>query len=280
MIEAAGSMGCGLVMASIIAIIAISRQAIIAIFATGRNFPRRQIPSMYENWLKEQLAEAPHGTKRVLAQRMGIDGPKLSKTLAGNRELSAAELARAVEFFGRSPPDLQKPPAGPRGVPIPPGGPLPYGGTVAAGDWLSVDDFNQDLADVQVPISVPRHPGYPQLEQIAWRVHGDSMTEAGILEGMWLVGAKYLDYVDRIGELDNGSYVVVERKRYQGAERELTVKEVQFARRGMRLIPRSSNPRHKEFFIDLDHDADPDTESVAIVGVVLWVGRDLAPAAK
>src|SRR5690606_25261264 len=109
---------------------------------------------------------------------------------------------------------------------------------------------------------------------------GTSMDLAGILDGEWLVGASYSDYVDKIGELDNGDYVVVERTRYQGSERELTVKEVQFARLGMRLIPRSSDRRHKEFFIPLDNDADPDRESVRIIGVVLWVGRDLAPGGR
>jgi phage repressor protein C with HTH and peptisase S24 domain len=177
----------------------------------------------------------------------------------------------------QEPRESRRPATGP--IAVPPGR-LPYAGKVAAGEWLDNDDFNQDLNDNTVPESVPRHPGYPKLEQMAWRVFGDSMNEAGILEGMWLVGASYADYVDKIGELDNGNYVVVERTRYQGAERELTVKEVQFARKGMRLIPRSTNEKHKEFFIPLDTDADPDRESVRILGVVLWAGRDLAPGAK
>lgn len=164
-------------------------------------------------------------------------------------------------------------------VPVPPGQ-LPYGGTVAAGEWLTVDEFNQDLGDHEVPIWVPRHPLYSQLQQIAWRVAGDSMDLAGIIDGEWIVGASYADYVDKIGELDNGNYVVVERSRYGGSERELTVKEVQFARRGMRLIPRSSNAKHKEFFIDLDEEADPDVETVRILGVVLSVVRDMAPRSR
>jgi SOS-response transcriptional repressor LexA len=204
----------------------------------------------------------------VEGKKQSVRSDKLPE-LARALKLDAAALARnAMKRLPES--------GSPDTVPVPPGR-LPYGGVVAAGDWLTVDEFNQDLADQVVPESVPRHPGYPKLEQIAWRVRGDSMDQAGILDGMWLVGAPYLEYVDRIGELDNGAYVVVERTRYQGAERELTVKEVQFARRGMRLIPRSSNPRHREFFIDLDEKADPDTESVRILGVVLWAGRDLAP---
>lgn len=218
-----------------------------------------------------------------LAKKAGLGESFVRDILRGKTAVPKADnLAKLAEALETTPEELlgTAPKRAPKGVPIPPGGRLPYGGTVAAGDWLSVDDFNQDVADVRVPLSVPRHPGYPQLEQVAWKCRGDSMDLAGILDGMWLVGAKYLDYVDKIGELDNGNFVVVERTRYQGAERELTVKEVQFARRGMRLIPRSSNPRHREFFIDLAPEADPDVEVVSILGVVLWVGRDLAPSAK
>lgn len=229
--------------------------------------------------------DAKGWTKAELSRRSGVPYDSINKYLRGNIDQPRGDTVdRLADALGvdrlwlkegvRAEPAAAKP-----GVPVPPGR-LPYGGTVAAGDWLTVDDFNQDFADTRVPDSVPRHPRFPQLEQIAWRVRGNSMDQAGILDGEWLVGASYADYVDKVGELDNGFFVVVERARYQGAERELTVKEVQFARKGMRLIPRSSDPRHKEFFVPLDEDADPDRESVRILGVVLWVGRDLAPGAK
>lgn len=62
---------------------------------------------MYENWLKERLVGAPHGTKGRLAEHMGLDGSKLSKTLKGERELSARELERAVDFFGAAPDEFK-----------------------------------------------------------------------------------------------------------------------------------------------------------------------------
>jgi SOS-response transcriptional repressor LexA len=228
--------------------------------------------------------EAKGWTKAELARRSGVPYDSVNKYLRGSidqpRGDTIDKLADALEVDRLWLKEgVRSAAPAPKAIHVPPGR-LPYAGRVAAGDWLDNDDFNQDLADNSVPESVPRHPRYPQLEQMAWRVFGDSMNEAGILEGMWLVGASYADYVDKIGELDNGNYVVVERTRYQGSERELTVKEVQFARKGMRLIPRSTNEKHKEYFIPLDTDADPDRESVRILGVVLWVGRDLAPGAK
>lgn len=245
------------------------------------------------NWNERLQTEldAKGWTKAELARRSGVPYDSINKYLRGSisqprgdaldRIADALEIDRLWLKEG-----VMSPPAGisdrrelspPRTVPS---GRLPYAGRVAAGDWLTVDDFNQDLADSTVPAFVPRHPDFPKLEQMAWRVVGSSMDLAGILDGMWLVGASYADYVDRIGELDNGFFVVVERSRYQGAERELTVKEVQFARKGIRLIPRSSESRHKEFFVPLDEEADPDKETIRILGVVLWVGRDLAPGAK
>lgn len=168
-------------------------------------------------------------------------------------------------------------PAEPRAVPA---GQLPYGGKVSAGYFLSLDEFNQDLEHFQVPASVSPHPRYPNLQQAAYQALGDSMNAIGLLDGMWVVAASYADWIDKIGELDNGNYVVVQRTRASGAELERTVKEVQFARRGMRLIPRSTNPVHKEFFIDLDTEADNDTEEVSIIGVVLWFGNDVDPRSK
>lgn len=147
---------------------------------------------------------------------------------------------------------------------------VPFGGKVGAGGFLPVlDYFNQDDENKPVPQTAVRHPGYPAIAQFAWLVEGDSMTDAGILDGMWVVAGTYSDYIDRVGDIDNGQYVIVERTRFGGSERELTIKEVQFTRSGMRLVPRSPNPRHKELFIPLDPNADGDEETVRILAVVL-----------
>lgn len=147
---------------------------------------------------------------------------------------------------------------------------VPFGGRVGAGGFLPVlEYFHQDDENHAVPHTVMRHPGYPAIPQYAWLVEGDSMTQAGIQDGMWVVAGSYLDYIDKIGEVENGQFVIVERTRFGGSEAELTIKEVQFTRGGMRLVPRSTNAKHKELFIPLDPSADTDSETVAIKAVVL-----------
>lgn len=220
------------------------------------------------------------------ARALGMPYPTYAGHENGSRGVRA-NLERYARKYGVSTdwlltekgpgPSGTKPRLEPRPVPA---GHLPYGGKVSAGYFLSVDEFNQDLDYFEVPPSIPRHPTYPMLQQSAYQAIGDSMNEIGILDGMWVVAASYADWIDKIGELDNGNYVIVQRSRAGGSEIERTVKEVQFARRGMRLVPRSTNPTHKEFFIDLDTDADPDTEQVSIIGVVLWFGNDVDPRSR
>ena len=147
---------------------------------------------------------------------------------------------------------------------------VPFGGKVGAGGFLPVQEyFDQDDENQLIPQSVVKHPAFPNIPQHAWLVEGDSMDLAQIYSGMWVVAANYLDYVDKVGELANGQIVIVERSRLGGSEAELTIKEVQFSRGGMRLVPRSSNPKHKELFIPLDAEADNDTVAITIRAVVL-----------
>lgn len=231
-----------------------------------------------------KLREALGWSQADLAKRVGATQQSIGMIEAGKvkRPTKLHEIAKALNadvdyLIGAN--DV-KPVDGLRGpVAISTQG-VSYGGRVGAGGFLPVNEyFDQDDDSIVVPSTVTRHPAFPTVAQNAWLVDGDSMDQAGIYDGMWIVAAKYLDYVDKVGELRNGQFVIVERNRHGGSERELTVKEVQFARGGMRLLPRSSNPKHRAFFIPLDTDADPDTEVVMVVGVVLAATRDFAALA-
>lgn len=155
------------------------------------------------------------------------------------------------------------------------GTPLQYAGVVQAGAFLAVDDyFNQDPE--QVPDFVLPDNSLPRkVRQYAWRARGDSMNEAGILDGMWIVAADAGDYVDCIQDVETGDLVVVERTRHQGAEREVTVKEVHFFRNRYELRPVSSNSDHAPIIVENDRDANDSDTEVKIVGVVLTAYANL-----
>lgn len=249
------------------------------------HFYEKQYPGM-ESVLQERvLARMKELNLKAspLAKKAGLGDSFVRDILRGKTSVPKADnLDRLARALDTTPEYLLGSDGAPMEGPIAiPAGRVPYAGKVNAGAFLEVDEyFNQDDGDHLVPEYVPRHPAYPQLPQRAWHIGGDSMNEAGMTDGMWAIAAPYADYVDLIGELDNGSFVVVERLRHGGSQREVTVKEVQFARKGMRLIPRSTNKKHPEFFIPLDEEADNDTEQVRILDVVLWAVHDVSPRSR
>lgn len=161
------------------------------------------------------------------------------------------------------------------GTPLPhTGRKLQYAGRVQAGAFIATDDyFNQDFEDV--PDHVKPDPAFPNVRQYAWRSYGDSMNEAGILDGMWIVGADASDYYDVYGDIKTEDLVIVERTKHQGAERELTVKEIHYFRDRYELRPVSSNTAHEAIIVKHDHDVDADGLEVRIIGVVLTAYANL-----
>jgi len=151
---------------------------------------------------------------------------------------------------------------------------LRFAGRVQAGAFVATDEyFNQDYEPV--PSHVLPVPKYSKVRQYAWRSYGDSMNEAGILDGMWVVGADASDFIDVYGDIRSGDLVVVERTRHQGTERELTVKEVHFFKDRYELRPVSSNKDHSPIVVQRDHEVDGDGIEVKIVGVVLTAYANL-----
>lgn len=139
--------------------------------------------------------------------------------------------------------------------------------------FLPVNEyFQQD--EYEVPEFVKEQPAYQKARQYCYQVRGDSMSLAGIEDGMWVVAADYADFIDQYGEVESGEYVVVERTRHQGAERELTVKEIRFYRDRYELLPRSGNPDHKPIVVPHNHEVSGDDITVRIVGVLLTAYRD------
>lgn len=150
---------------------------------------------------------------------------------------------------------------------------LTYAGKVEAGLFRPVDEyFNQD-EDWDRPPGLVRDPAFPKVRQYAWQARGNSMDKAGIRDGQWIVGADAADYIDMHGDIESGDLVVVQRLRFGGSERELTVKEIRYYRDRYELHPRSSDDRYQPIIVKNDHSAED--EEITIIGVVLSAYTDL-----
>jgi SOS-response transcriptional repressor LexA len=149
-----------------------------------------------------------------------------------------------------------------------------FAGITQAGLWRAVDDdFNQDT-EVDIPAIVQRDPRYPKLRQYVYRNEGHSMNAAGIEDGMWIVAVDAGDFIDQVRDIESGNFVVVERTRFQGAERELTVKEIRYYRDRYELHPRSHDKAYTPIIVP-HNDAPEDETEVRVVGLVLGAYRDL-----
>jgi len=148
---------------------------------------------------------------------------------------------------------------------------LPIRGEVQAGMWLAID-----YEPEQRTYPAAADPRYPKALQWLSVVKGDSMnalvradgTPAGIYEGdmVHCIDAIGAHYTPRTGDV-----VEVERIRFQGRERELTIKQVEVTPSGVLLWPRSSNPQHQA---PLPYaEGDQDATEVRIRGWVIGINR-------
>jgi transcriptional regulator with XRE-family HTH domain len=139
---------------------------------------------------------------------------------------------------------------------------LPVRDRVQAGAWLLADDTGQDY-----PRTYPaaRDARFPNADQWLSEVVGDSVNRLGINHGdlVHLVDATGIGYSPRSDDI-----VEIERLRFDGAERELTLKQVEV--RGDRVLfwPRSTNARWTEPVVLLEDVAEEAVE-VRIRGLVL-----------
>lgn len=111
---------------------------------------------------------------------------------------------------------------------------------VQAGAWLAADDTIQTFPRTY-PATLDGR--YPQADQWLSEIVGDSMNRLAIYDGDFVhcVDAEAINYQPR-----NTDIVEVERLRVGGAERELTVKQIEITPAGILLCPRSTNPRWSE----------------------------------
>lgn len=137
---------------------------------------------------------------------------------------------------------------------------------VQAGAWLLADDSDQS-EPVRMP-AIP-DPRYPHADQWLAHVAGDSVNKLNIFDGdlVQVVDAIAIGYHPRSGDV-----VEVERLRADGAERELTIKQIEIGADGIQLWPRSTNPRWTEPLGLTDGANDANVE-VHIRGLVIGMMR-------
>jgi SOS-response transcriptional repressor LexA len=154
----------------------------------------------------------------------------------------------------------------PQGLSVAPSGPasvdsLPMIGPIQAGKWAEIDESVQDEP---VFFSVVADRRYPHARQWLREVKGDSMNARGVMPGQL---AHIVDIMDAGINLNSGMIVEVTRSRDGGALREITLKEVEISPQGIRLWPRSTNPRWTDPVV-LDDGRSGDIE-VRITGLLL-----------
>lgn len=118
---------------------------------------------------------------------------------------------------------------------------LPIRGRVQAGAWLQVDEFSQ-----VEPKAYPsaKDPRFPHADQWLSEVVGDSVNALGINDGDLV---HVVDIWSGGWRPTTGDIVEVERERFQGQEREVTIKQVEVTQAGTYMLwPRSTNPRWKD----------------------------------
>jgi repressor LexA len=165
-----------------------------------------------------------------LAAHLGIDQPKISKILRGERQIKAAEMDRIRALLGAPSP------AGETALRA-----IPIIGQVAAGNWKEA--IEHPIASLPAP-----DPSIPA-RAFALRVSGDSMDRF-VDDGATVI----VDPDDRA--LFPGRFYVV-----LNDEGETTFK--QFQADPARLVPCSSNPSHHAIEID-------GSGRFELVGRVIW----------
>lgn len=140
---------------------------------------------------------------------------------------------------------------------------LPIRDRVQAGAWLMADDSSQTEPRRH---AFARDPRFPHADQWLSEIFGDSVDRLGIFDGDLV---HCVDFEGSGIALQSGQIVEVERVRFGGQERELSIKQVELTPAGPLFWPRSTNPRWQTP-LSLTAGAENDDEiTVQIRGLVV-----------
>jgi SOS-response transcriptional repressor LexA len=145
---------------------------------------------------------------------------------------------------------------------------MPVRGEVAAGLWQEVDGIVD--ANPFEPIPMALDPRYPKDAQYGLVVRGTSINKIAQPGDVLIC----LDLAMVSIEPKPGELVIVERKRFQGSEREVTAKRLQREGKLVLLLPDSTDPQWQEAMKFDAKKANPDIE-VSIIAIVSGVWRPI-----
>ena len=196
-------------------------------------------------------------------KRPGIFRPEVQRKLAKALGVTPADLLEARRALD-GPAAERRPMAEIREFrPKAAAGDLIIRDRVQAGAFLVADDLSQLEPR---PYPALRDSRYPAAEQWLSQVVGDSVNLLGIIEGdlVHCVSAIDIGYTPRTGDI-----VEVERLRFGGRMRELTVKQVEVTTEGVVLWPRSTNEQFSAPVVLTDGLADGEEAEVRIRGLIV-----------
>lgn len=229
------------------------------------------------NWLDPFIRNSSVPSQEALADLIGVSRATVNRLANDHSKLKRDRAELIARHLGVTTEDLMlnrlpweaKTSGSPDGDGAVRGRPLGSAivvATVEAGAWREVDEFDQSDPEW---VAVPPDDKYPDATQDVYNVAGDSMNALEphpITPGSRVVAVRY-DEIAARAPLRDGLVVVVQRSRYDGQERELTVKQVAWFDDRIEFQPRSTNPKHKPIVVEHDKWEDNGIE-VAIVGLV------------
>lgn len=217
---------------------------------------RMTTPTQIRTWLVETLQREGLSVDEW-AKRAGVAKSTIFRALKPDYEFvtSSRTLAKLADAVGA------EPPASITNVKLAPSF-LPVRYRVQAGLWYEVD---AEEPPEQLALAVLPDPRFAAFPQWLEKVVGDSV-DLRIPGGHYVhvIDAQEMGYAPR-----HGDWVVVERRRDQGAVRERTIKQVDAKNGHIQLVPRSRNPKWSE---PVDYEAgarEGEAVEVVIVGLVV-----------
>lgn len=209
---------------------------------------------------------------RAASIAAGMSPDTLGKFLTGeSRSLRATNMAALAKVLDVSESWLMGSTDDPDIEPAPFG--VLFGGVVEAGAFRMQDPLDQTGEAARVPIA--HDSRYPPAAQYAFKVVGDSMNRADIVEGMHILAIDVHAWERVHGQPRDGALVIVARMKAGGPERELTVKRLRITAKQLLLEPESTNPAHKPISFPMPHASDETDagERAEIIAVCLQAVR-------